>query len=52
MDSSISSDTDAIARLGALVEAALRDQVDAAIGTEGDLVPFAQALRYPIDAGG
>ncbi len=52
MDSSISSDSGAIARLGALVEVALRDQVDAAIGTEADLVPLAQALRYPIDAGG
>ncbi len=52
MASSISSDPAGIGRLGGLVEEALRVRVDAVIGTDADLQPFAEALRYPLDAGG
>ncbi len=52
MASSISSDPAGIARLGSLVEEALRVRVDGAIGADADLQPFAEALRYPLDAGG
>ncbi len=52
MASSISSDPAGIRRLGDLVEDGLRRHVDAAIGVEPDLRPFAEALRYPLDAGG
>lgn len=52
MGNSTSSDPAAIARLGALIEAALETQVGLAIGADADLAPFATALRYPIAAGG
>lgn len=52
MASSISSDPAGIRRLGDLVEDGLRRHVDAVLGDDADLRPFAEALRYPLDAGG
>lgn len=52
MASSTSSDPAGIRRLGDLVEDGLRRHVDAALGADADLRPFAEALRYPLDAGG
>jgi geranylgeranyl diphosphate synthase type II len=49
MGSSGSSDLD---RLRGLVDDALRGPVDALIAEDGDLARFAEALRYPIGAGG
>lgn len=52
MASSTSSDPAGIRRLGDLVEDGLRRHVDAILGDDADLRPFAEALRYPLDAGG
>jgi geranylgeranyl diphosphate synthase type II len=52
MENSTSSDPTAIARLGAIAEAALQASTGGAIGTDPDLAPFAAALRYPLAAGG
>ena len=52
MGSSGSSDADAVERLRALADDALRGPVDALMSEEGELARFGEALRYPLGAGG
>jgi len=52
MGSSTSSEADGYAHLAARVEEALPELVDRAIGADADLAAFADALRYPLEAGG
>jgi geranylgeranyl diphosphate synthase type II len=52
MGSSTSSDGAALQRLTQRVEGGLDTLVDDLIGSAGDLAPFAEALRYPVAAGG
>lgn len=52
MGSSTSSDAAALERLTDLVEEGLTRLVDEVVGGDPDLAPFAEALRYPVAAGG
>lgn len=52
MGSSISSDAAALERLTERAEEGLARLVGELIGDEADLAPFADALRYPVAAGG